>query len=156
MSMKNTAIGLGIGFVIWRLFGGILSLMFLIFLVVLWFDPEPDPTPTFSERRVARQIERNEELTKPNILIVALKKAIADRNTSEIGRLYKAVIWQINGYNNGGRTHLVIRDVDALLTVIKTCPVEIPDKDWGISQMQSFLSRAQGIAESDRASGFIP
>ncbi len=144
MSMKNTAIGFGIGFVIWRLFGGILSFIFLIFLLVLLFDiePDPDPAPTFSERQAAQKVEHSEDLAKPNRLIISFKKAIADRNIPEIDRLYRGVV---RGIENTGRYHIVARDVDIMLGILKTCPVEIRNEQWGIDQMNHSRSRAQTL-----------
>lgn len=145
MSMKNTAIGIGIGVVIWRLFGGIFSLVFLIFLVVLWINPDPIPKPTFSERQTAHQVEEQEQLAKPNILITSFEKAIADRNVPEIDRLWSALIHHFKATRiTGTRRYLVARDVERMLKILKTCPIELtPTKQRGIDMMIHSRSQAQ-------------
>lgn len=136
-----------------------MSVFFIVLVYEVMFGDPPPPKPTPSERRVARQVERNEELTKPSILIPVLERAIAERNKSEIDRLYKSMIWDINGHNDRGKPHLVARDAGSMRRIIETCPVELlstRDKDWGMSQIRVFLRRAQGIAETQRATGFLP
>ena len=109
---------------------------------------QPYHAPTPSERRAAEKVESNKELAEPNILVAALEKAIANRNIPEIHRLYKASIFAIDRDNDGGRPHLVFRDCTAMLKIIETCP-DIPDKEWGLSQIRYMLSRAKGIWEKD-------
>lgn len=39
--MKKTAIGVGIGFVIWRYLGGFITLGVVILVIIVWWDPFP-------------------------------------------------------------------------------------------------------------------
>ena len=127
-----------------------MSLLFLIFLFFLFFGSDSDPAPSFSERRAARQIEKQEQRAKPNSLITALERAIADRNIPEIDRLYAAVVHHLGLAADSSSDHLVARDVDRVLKILKTCPVEIRNKQWGINEMNHSISRAESIMRETR------
>lgn len=58
MSTKNTLIGAGIGLVIWRMFGGVLSLLFLIFLVTLLVAPEKAPVTQQDLERMEIKLQK--------------------------------------------------------------------------------------------------
>lgn len=162
MSLKETVIVVGVGYAAWRISLSCISAVFpvLAFLFIVVYPlslifPTPeraDPPPLTPERRAALdqewEIKRNKELAEPNIQIVALEKAIANRNTSEIDRLYSAAILSISDHRIG-QSHLVIRDIAALRKIVATSPVDIPGnisshtQKFSESSMRDMLETAE-------------